>query len=406
MNSGFSIAACTVAIADRLHMFIGDAIPGARVTTLNPGSDALRTGDPFVNLYLFRTARNGFVSNDDLPTRGPLGAAKQSPVLKLNLDYMITFFGDDARLDPQRLLGMVAGGLNAEPYIPRDMLRSAIATTPWLGGGDPQLPSDEILITPLNMLPDAMARLWSEFVDVPYQLTQLYTATPIAIEYKLPVEPVLPVRRIGLRAIPSRSIAITDVVNASDPELPISGGGTMAVRIPDPGQPGLSVLMNGIPAEGVRIGYDAQGYSALLVDLTVGQPAPLMAGALTVKIVKRGPDAQSIVAESPVFTTSIVPAFAGAPALSSDGKQLDLPMALPVPAEKTPVVLLFATGTKSTSYRIPCLPRTTASTTLAAPLTGVIAGNYLVSIEIDGVASLLDWSDGTYTGPRVMVPGA
>ena len=81
-------------------------------------------------------------------------------------------------------------------------------------------------------------------------------------------------------------------------------------------------------------------------------------------------------------------------------------LALPVSAEKTPVVLLFAAGTKSTSYRIPCLPRTMAATTLAAPLTGVIAGNYLVSIEIDGVASLLDWSDGTYTGPRVMVPGA
>ncbi|WP_163362296.1 Pvc16 family protein, partial [Escherichia coli] len=91
--------------------------PGARVTTLNPGSEALRTGDPFVNLYLFRTTRNGFVSNNDLPTRGPLGRAKNSPVLKPDLDYMITFFGDDARLDPQRLLGLVAGGLNAEPYI-------------------------------------------------------------------------------------------------------------------------------------------------------------------------------------------------------------------------------------------------------------------------------------------------
>jgi Pvc16 N-terminal domain len=237
MNSSFSIAACTVAIADRLHMFIGDAVPGARVTTLNPGSEALRTGDPFVNLYLFRTTRNGFVSNNDLPTRGPLGGAKNSPVLKLDLDYMITFFGDDARLDPQRLLGLVAGGLNAEPYIPRDMLRAAVASTPWLsGGGDgsQELPRDEIVVTPLNMAPDAMARLWSEFVNVPYQLTQLYTAMPIAIEYRLPVQPVLPVRRIGLRALPSRSIVIIDLVDAANPDLPISGGCTLAIRTPNP----------------------------------------------------------------------------------------------------------------------------------------------------------------------------
>ena len=403
MNSGFSIAACTVAIADRLHMFIGDAVPGARVTTLNPGSEALRTGDPFVNLYLFRTTRNGFVSNNDLPTRGPLGRAKNSPVLKLDLDYMITFFGDDARLDPQRLLGLVAGGLNAEPYIPRDMLRSAIATTPWLGGGDQELPREEIVVTPLNMAPDAMARLWSEFVNVPYQLTQLYTAMPIAIEYKLPVEPVLPVRRIGLRALPSRSIVIIDLVDAGDPDLPISGGCTLAIRIPTPAQPGLSVLLNGIAAQDVTSGFDAQGHAALLVPLTRAQPAPLAFGALTVKVVKHGPDGRSIEAESTAFASSIVPGFAAAPSIGEDGKQLDFTMALAVPPQASAIALLFARGAKSSSYKIPCLPRADATTTLVAPLAGVSPGEYLVSVEIDGVASLLDWKDGRYTGPLVTV---
>ncbi|HWU94724.1 MAG TPA: Pvc16 family protein [Sphingomonas sp.] len=406
MNSSFSIAACTVAIADRLHMFIGDAVPGARVTTLNPGSDALRTGDPFVNLYLFRTTRNGFVSNNDLPTRGPLGAAKNSPVLKLDLDYMITFFGDDARLDPQRLLGLVAGGLNAEPYVPRDMLRSAVATTPWLaGGGDQELPREEIVVTPLNMAPDAMARLWSEFVNVPYQLTQLYTATPIAIEYKLPVEPVLPVRRIGLRAVPSRAIAITNVVNAADPDLPIVGGGTLAVRIPDPAQPGLSVLLNGVAAKDVTSGFDGQGYAALLLPLTSAQPAPLATGALTVKVVKYGPDGKAIEAESPAFAANIVPGFAAPPAVSADGKQLDFTLALPVAAQAHAVALLYARGVKSTSYKLRCQPRADAGTALAAPLANVSAGEYLVSIEIEGVASLLDWKDGLYTGPLVKVGG-
>lgn len=406
MNSSFSIAACTIAIADRLHMFIGDAVPGARVTTLNPGSDALRTGDPFVNLYLFRTTRNGFVSNNDLPTRGALGGARNSPVLKLDLDYMITFFGDDSRLDPQRLLGLVAGGLNAEPYVPRDMLRSAIATTPWLNGGDQELPREEIVVTPLNMAPDAMARLWSEFVNVPYQLTQLYTATPIAIEYKLQVEPVLPVRRIGLRAIPSRSIVITNVVNATDPDLPIIGGDAMAVRIPDPAQPGLAVLLNGVRAEGVTSGFDAQGYAALLVPLTGTQPAPLATGGLTVKVVKYGPGGTSIEAESPAFAANIVPGLSAPPAVSTDGKQLDLALALPVPAQASAVALLYGRGAKSTSYKLACLPRTEAATALAAPLANVAAGAYLVSIEIDGVASLLDWKEGQYTGPLIQTGGS
>lgn len=404
MSSAFSVAACTVAIADRLHALIGDAVPGSQVTTLNPASESLRTGAPFVNLYLFRTVRNGFVSNNDLPTRGPLGTAKNSPVLKLDLDYMITFFGDDAKLDPQRLLGLVAGGLNAEPYIPRDTLRAAIASTPWLGGGDQPLPCDEIIVTPMSMPADALARLWSEFVNVPYQLTQLYTATPVSIEYTLPVQPVLPVRRIGLSAVPSRTLAILALVNAADPDLPIPGGGTLAVRIPDPGQDGLSLQLNGVTATGVTAGFDAQGHAALLVALTAAQPAPLSTGQLVVKLVKHGEDGKAILAESPQATTSIVPGFAAPPLVDAEGARLELSMALPVAAQSSAMALIFPRGGGGTSHRIPCLPRSGPTTALAAALAGVSAGDYLVSVEIDGLASLLDWTDGRYTGPLVTVP--
>lgn len=405
--SGFSVAACTVAIADRLHNLIGDAVPGARVTTLNPGSDALRTGDPFVNLYLFRTVRNPYVSNNDLPTRGPLGGAQASPVLKLDLDYMISFFGDDAKLDPQRLLGLVVGGLNAYPYIPREMVRAAIATTPWLGGtgdGAAEAPRDEILVTPMSLAPDAMARLWSEFVDVPYQLTQLYTATPIAIEVPLPVQPVLPVRRIGLRALPSRSLAILGLVNAADPDLPLAGGGTLAVRAADPRQPGLGVLLNGIAATGVTVGVDGGGWPALLVPLTTAQPAPLAAGPLTVTLVRTGADG-GIAAQSPARSTHIIPGLASAPALSADGKAAVVTLALPVPVEAAAAMLLFPRGQAGRSWRIDCLPRATPGVTLTAPLAGVAPGAYLLSVEIDGVASLLDWGEQGYSGPILTIGG-
>jgi hypothetical protein len=196
MNTGFAVAATTVALADRLRLLISDAVPGARVTTLNPGSESLRSGDAIVNLFLFRSARNGLVSNNALPTRSAAGQPLASPVMRLDLDYMISFFGDDARLDPQRLLGLVVGGLNAEPIITQDALRATIATTPWLGSSpDPELPVEALRITPLDMPPDAMARVWSGFVRAPYQLTQFYTVSPVPLVTVLPVEPVLPIAR-------------------------------------------------------------------------------------------------------------------------------------------------------------------------------------------------------------------
>ncbi|MGK6319609.1 Pvc16 family protein [Sphingomonas sp. DT-204] len=405
MSSGFPIAAATVALADRLHALIGDTVPGARVTTLNPSAESLRSGDPIVNLYLFRTIRNGFVSNDDLPTRGPAGKPFTSPVLKLDLDYMITFFGDDAKLDPQRLLGLVVGGLNAEPYIRRDALRSAIASTPWLGGGDPEPSSAQICVTPLNMPPDAMARLWSEFVNVPYQLTQLYTATPVTLEMALPVEPVLPARRIGLQAVPSRLIAITSIVNAVDPSLPLLAGGLMGIRLVNPGQPDLVVRLNGVAATGAKAGFDAEGFAVLLVELTASQPAPLTAGPLEIQVIRTRPDKKGIVAESQIVKSAIVPAFAAPPTVAND--RLAVAMALPVAPEAAAAVLLFPRGAPQLpSRRLPCLPRTAPSVSLAAPLGGLVAGKYLVSVEINGVATLLDFSDEAYTGPVVDVPAA
>jgi len=405
MNTGFAVAAVTVALADRLHVLISDSVPGARVTTLNPGSESLRGGDPIVNLYLFRSARNGFVSNNDLPTRSAAGKPLASPVMKLDLDYMITFFGNDTKLDPQRLLGLVVGGLNAEPFIKQDALRATIASTPWLGGTpDPELPLEEIRVTPLNMAPDAMARLWSEFVHVSYQLTQLYTVTPVSLVTVLPVEPVLPVRRIGMRAVPSSHLAIISIVNAADPDLPLQGGGQMAVRLVNPAQPGLTVKLNGVAAEGVKVGFDADGFAALLVDLTASHPGPLVAGPLAVQVTLTAP-AKRLAAESQVVHTSIVPCLAQAPAVVQG--QLVVTMTLPVPPEASAEVLLFPYRAPQLSSRsLRCLPRTTPSTGLVAPLAGVPPGPYLASVEIDGVATLLDFSGEAYTGPVVNVPAA
>lgn len=403
MNTDFSVAAATVALADRVHVLIGNAVPGARVTTLNPSNESLRGGDPIVNLYLFRTTRNGFVSNDDLPTRNAVGEPLASPVLKLNLDYMVTFFGDDAKLDQQRLLGLVVGGLNADPYLKRDVLRSAIASTPWLGDeADIEQPSEEICVNPLNMPPDAMARLWSEFVNTPYQLTQMYTVTPVSLVTVLHVEPVLPVRRIGLHAMPSSNIAIISIVNAVDPSLPLQGGGQMSIRLIDPAQPNLIVNLNGVAAEGVKAGFDADGFAALLVDLTAHQKAPLTAGPLAVQVIRETAQGKGISAESQIVRTAIVPSFAEPPAIGKG--QLEATMTLPVAPNSVAAALLFPSGAPQLpSRRIPCVPRSGASTNLVAPLTDIPTGTYLVSVEIDGVPTLLDFSGEAYTGPIIEV---
>jgi hypothetical protein len=198
---------------------------------------------------------------------------------------------------------------------------------------------------------------------------------------------------------------ITAIVNAADPSLPLVGGGQMGIRLVDPGQPDLVVDLNGVAAQGVKPGFDADGFAVLLVELNASQPAPLAAGLLAVQVIRTKPDGTGVVSQSDIVRTSILPAFAAPPAI--DNGQLIASMTLPVAPEASAAALLFPRGAPTrASRRIPCAPRTASSTKLVAPLAGVPAGQYLVSVEIDGLATLLEFSGEAYTGPIVDVPAA
>lgn len=397
MTARFPIAAATATLADRLHRLIGDAVTGAQVTTLNPGLEKLRTGDPFVNLYLFRAVRNGALSNLDLPTRSATGYAMSVPTLVLTLDYMITFFGDDTRLDPQRLLGLVAAGLSAWPVLDPADVAATIAATPWLG--DAETPMAPMRLSPMNLTPEQMARVWSEFVNVPYQLTQLYTLMSVVLPEPVAVSPVLPVRQIGLRAAPRRPLAITAIVNAGDPALPLASGAKMAVGMLNPAQPDLAVELDGTAARDVAVGFDADGAAALIVTLDQRQ-AGLTCGPLTVRVVRGGADPA---ATTPVACV-VAPALAGTPTIDP-GRMLRVPLALPVRAGAVACILLYPFGASTLSgVRLDCATAPAGASVLSAPLGATAAGRYLVGVEVDGVASMLDYDGDRFTGPLLDIP--
>jgi hypothetical protein len=139
------------------------------------------------------------------------------------------------------------------------------------------------------------------------------------------------------------SIEIISIVNASDPDLPLVGGGQMAIRLVNPGHPDLQVKLNGDAARGVKPGFDADGVAVLLVDLNTSQPGPLAAGSLAVQVSRTTPDGMRSIAESQIVHTSIVPSFAAPPAIENG--QLAARMTLPVAPQSMAAALLFPRGT-------------------------------------------------------------
>lgn len=419
MSNSLAVATVTAAFSAHLARFIDEqGVPGARVTTLHPGTAALRDGDPLVNLYLFRVARNGFVSNQDLPTRTAEGRPVARPTARIDLDYMVTFFGDDTRLETHRLLGGVVAGLHAEPALDRSLIQATIAQTPWLAGstlGDRTAP---VTITPVNLPPDVMARIWSEFVNQPYQLTVLYTAAAIGLDVPVEIAPVLPVRSLGLDVRPAGPLAVRGIVDAEHPDLPVVAGCTLAIRLADPGRPGYRVLLNGVPAVKVQAQRDAFGHACLTLPLTTAQPAALTVGRLSVLVQRTAADGSTIIARSPDLPVPVLPAIAGTPACDAARRTVTVHLTLPIAARQPSALLLFPVRPGSpagarpkagsddaalASVRIPLPPAEQPADTLVFPLPDDLHGTYLAIVECDGLQSMPGYAKGHYVSPLVEI---
>src|SRR5438105_4270202 len=127
MSNFLAIATTTATLRQLLAEAIAADVPGAVITTVRP--DGARAGTPTVgvNLYLMQVAPNPHWRNVDLPTRRSDGlSVLQRPQAALDLTYLMTFYGDETRLEPQRLLGSVTRTLHAQPLLTRQRIRDTI----------------------------------------------------------------------------------------------------------------------------------------------------------------------------------------------------------------------------------------------------------------------------------------
>ena len=106
MSNFLVIATVTATLGQVLRNVVRNDVNGAEVTSVDPANS---NGLPptRVNVYLYQVLPNAALRNADLPTRRDDGSLMQRPNVALDLYYLLTFFGDDSRLEPQRMLGSV-----------------------------------------------------------------------------------------------------------------------------------------------------------------------------------------------------------------------------------------------------------------------------------------------------------
>lgn len=205
MSNYLAIATVTAALKRMIQSGISQDVPGAQVTTNRPEAPGGNVAGAKVNLFLYSATPNTAWRNADLRTRRPKGEMVKHGQAGLDLNYIFTFYGNEQRLEPQRLLGSAIQTLVDRPFLSQDLIRDTVSNSniPELLDSTLDEQVQSVKFVPSEITGEELSRLWSVFFQTPYSLSFMYQATAVLIQGRKPGKAPLPVRSRRFYTTPS-----------------------------------------------------------------------------------------------------------------------------------------------------------------------------------------------------------
>lgn len=196
MSNYLAIATVTKALAQILDTAVKSAVASSSAVTQRPDAGSKTA---CADIFLYQVTPNGALRNSDLPTRNAQGQVVSRPTSALDLHYLMSFYGDDSKFEPQRMLGAVVRSLLAEPGLTRDRILAVSKDDNGdeMSGSNLADAVEQVKFTQQPLTLDELSRIWSIFYQVPYVLSVAYKATVVTIESEEPVLATLPVLQRG-----------------------------------------------------------------------------------------------------------------------------------------------------------------------------------------------------------------
>jgi hypothetical protein len=429
MSNHLAVAATTRTIAHLLDRELTSDVAGAHVIPGRPDVTATDDSDPQTRLFLYRVEPNAAWRTNALPARSPTGQVYERPQTGLTLQYLLTFVGGEALLEPQRMLGSVVRTLTARPILTRAEIEAMIAEA--TSQNDPVALSDlaeqpEIVrLSPLPLTVDELSTLWSSFFQTPYRLSVAYEACVVVLTSEDTPTRSLPVRQRGIFTTTILRPRIDQALADDGPFSPIHPGTTLVITGHQLRGEELTVVAFGdveqTPAPG-----DLSGNR---IEIVV--PADVRAGVTGLRIIHRrsmgDPPTFRLAGQSPAFPVVIQPRLQAGSSLTVHDVEEDTDTHLrsggvevtlepPVGSRQQVTLMLNAVpGGTGRSFVFEDERRDgegepDETSDLDIPFTGVPAGTYLVRITVDGAETPLTVdttpgpTQGKYDGPEVVVP--
>ena len=279
MTGGLSIATVTEAMRRRLQvafLSIGNLSGGAQVTTGKPASGGSgQVPDVGANIYLYQVTPNAALRNRDLATRNADGDLVRRPTVALDLSYLLTFYGRDDLLEPQRLLGAALSALHAAPeFTLHDF--SALIQGPeavsYLADADLDTFPEPVRLSPVALTLEELSKVWTVFFQAAHRLSVAYVASPVLVAADLYPVPALPARRLAVVVRAGPAPRIERLVPST---MAFAPGTAVVVEGDSLSQPDLTLRLAG---DAVPSTHDGGG------GVRFALPKDVPAGTLTVEI--------------------------------------------------------------------------------------------------------------------------
>lgn len=394
------------------------AIPPRRVD-LSGDSDPNQ-----LNLFLYLARPNQAGGGFDLPTRDASGARTRNTPLALDLYYLATAYGA-ADFNAHMILGHTLQVFHENPILARDAIRAKLKPSAVPTNAEQALAESGIAdqvelikVSTENLTTEDLSRLWSA-LGAEYRPSVAYRVTVILIEANASTKSGLPVlqRRVYVRPLSTpviERIATKSAAAASAVEnQPILPGYILVLAGKN-----LQGELTRVVVDGVKLDAPGAFISAARVDVPL--PPDLRAGPHGVQIVHElamgVPPTPHTGTESNILTFLLRPTIT-AP-VTATATAIIVELHPPVTPEQTLRVLL--------NELAPPANRAARAYSFAGPIgngidvgagetetdtvefehRGVLGGEYLVRVQVDGAESVLETNvaTGAFSKPSVTFP--
>ncbi len=425
MSNHLAIATVTAVLQRTLQASVQRHVESVRISTVTPHRIGQGTPETGINLFLYHVSRNNALKNPDAQAQRARNKRTPWRQTALELHYMLSFYGNEAELEPQQLMGSVVRTFNDRTLLPADLIQDTLndSTFSYLDQSDLSQQVQELQITPEDLTLEDLSKVWSVFFQTPYALSIAYKVMAVVIDGEDPAERALRVRERpiqGIAPFPSRP-QVDRVLAEEGPYHPILPTTCLHIQ----GQ-----HLKGTHTQ-IRLGHQEvmpdlapQHLTDNQLRLPLSTIPTLRAGIQSLQVVHHR-TANLGQAQAPTLGLSSNPVpFTLCPVLQSvqvedvtdhDGDtctaRLRLTVSPTVGAGQGVMISLYEWSTQQpASYLIEVPPRPHDADQLTALVRGIQPGTYLVRLIIDGAESPLDIdSDPTsptyqwYAHPRVQL---